>query len=590
MLTPTTSLIGRVFVAAVLSLVFVTTARADDPASFRIIGHVPGRILVQPKAGVSDADLDGAVRTHRGRRTHHMRASNVHVVQLTAGSDERAVLRALRRNPRIKFAELDEVVELAATTNDPLASTSWHLAKINAPAAWDRAAGTGVIVAVLDTGVDATHPDLITRLVAGWNLYDNNADTRDVHGHGTKTAGTVGEAANNAIGGVGVSWDARIMPIRIGSPSGTSTFSLIAAGITWATDHGARVASVSFRGLGASATVLSAAQYMRSKGGVVVVAAGNEGTLQSTPPSNFITTVAATGSTDVRASFSNYGPFIDVAAPGVSIRTTVRGGTYGTASGTSFSTPIVAGIYALMMSVNGALSPTQLDSMLFASAIDLGAAGFDDYYGYGRVDAAAAVAAAAGAGGAIDTISPTASISVPAAGATVSGLTSVNVSASDNVGVAKVELYVGGVLLATDSTAPYAFSWNTVSAPNGATTLQAKAYDAAGNYRLSVMVNVIVANATSADAVAPTVAILKPFKGAKAYGTISVSATATDNVAVTSMELLIDNVSTTLVDGASLLYRWTVPASGTGKTPANVTVRARDAAGNMGSTTITVYR
>lgn len=590
MLASPTSLIARWLLAGVISFVFIVQASAADPAPFRIVGHVPGRILVQPKGGVSDADLDGAVRVHRGHRTHNMRASNVHVVALPAGSDERAVLRALRRNPRIKFAEFDEVVELAAMTNDPLASTSWHLAKINAPSAWDRAAGTGVVVAVLDTGVDAAHPDLATRLVAGWNLYDNNADTRDVHGHGTKTAGAVGEAANNAMGSAGVSWDAQVMPIRIGSPTGTSTFSLIAAGITWAADHGARVASVSFRGLGGSATVLSAAQYMRSKGGVVIVAAGNEGALQSTPPNSFLTTVAATASTDARASFSNYGPFIDVAAPGVSIRTTVRGGAYGTASGTSFSTPIVAGVYALMMSVNRTLSPVQLDSMLFASAVDLGAGGFDNYFGYGRVDAAAAVAAAVQAGGASDTSSPNASISAPANGATVSAVTSVNIAASDNVGVAKVELYVGGVLLATDSTAPYAFAWNTASVPDGATTLQAKAYDAAGNYRLSSMVSVTVANATSGDAVAPKVTILKPFKGAKAYGTIPVSATSTDNVATTSMELLIDGVSTTVVDSASLLYRWTVPASGTGTTPANVTVRAWDAAGNMGSTTITVYR
>lgn len=586
-----TTLIVRGLLAAILALVCTVPARAADFQPVRIVGHVPGRILLQPRAGVNDGDLDGAVRAHRGRRTHHMRASNVHVIELPAGMDERAVLRALRRNPRIKFAELDEVVELAATTNDPLASTSWHLARINAPAAWDRALGTGVVVAVLDTGVDATHPDLASRLVAGWNLYDNNGDTSDVHGHGTKTAGAVGAAANNALGGVGVSWDARIMPIRIGSATGTSTFSLIAAGITAAADRGARVASVSFRGLGASASVLSAAQYMRSKGGVVVVAAGNEGALQSTPPTNVLTTVAATGSTDVRASFSNYGPFIDVAAPGVSVRTTVKGGTYGTASGTSFSTPIVAGIYALMMSANRSLTPTQLDSMLFASTVDLGTAGFDDYYGYGRVDAAAAVASAVQAGGGSDTTSPTAAISAPATGATVSGLTAVNVAASDNVGVVKVELYVGGVLFAADATAPYAFSWNTANVANGATTLQAKAYDAAGNYRLSSMVSVTVANAPSSnDVVAPAVTILKPFKGAKAYGTISVSATATDNVAVTSMELLIDDVSTTVVDGASLLYRWTVPASGTGKTPANIMVRAWDAAGNRGSTTITVYR
>src|SRR6185369_1486867 len=151
------------------------------------------------------------------------------------------------------------------------------------------------------------------------------------------------------------------------------------------------------------------------------------------------------------------------------------GGGYSTAWGTSFSSPIVAATVALMMSANPKLSSTQIESLLYSTATDLGAPGRDIYYGYGRVNAAAAVQAALGATTTVDTQPPTASISAPGSSVTVSGLVPVSVSANDNVGVTKVELRVNGWAVATDTMAPYGFSWDSTTVANGMATLSAVA-------------------------------------------------------------------------------------------------------------------
>jgi hypothetical protein len=308
--------------------------------------------------------------------------------------------------------------------------------------------------------------------------------------------------------------------------------------------------------------------------------------LQSTAPSSYLVTVAATDSNDARASFSNYGSFIDIAAPGVQVKTTLKGGGYGWGTGTSFSTPVIAGAYALMMAANPGLSPAQLDSVLFSTAADLGTAGYDKYFGYGRVNAAAAVTRARSSGSSGDTISPTAAVSSPSAGAKVAGIVAVNASASDNVGVTKVELYVRGTLMATDLTSPYAFSWNTAGMTDGSATLQAKAYDAAGNYTLSAALSVTIAN----DSTAPVVSIASPVSGARVNGTVSISATATDNKQVSRMELWIDGVSVAKSTSGSLKYSWSVKSTSTRTTATTIIVRAYDPSNNVGSKSITAYR
>jgi len=572
----------RLAIAASLAIGAATAipsiAQANEPAQW-----APGRILVSPKAGLPEAAFKKLVKEQGGNASRKLNGLNVFVVEMNPGR-EKAMVQALKRNPHVKFAELDGVVQMQQTTNDTYFGSEWHLAKIGAPAAWDLATGAGVTIAVLDTGVDSTHPDLAARIVPGWNTYDNNSNTADVYGHGTKVAGAAAAIGNNSVGVTGVAYDAKIMPMRISDTSGYITYySMVANAVTWAADHGARVANISY-GVENVAAVQSAAQYMRNKGGVVVTAGGNAGTLDASANTTTMITVAATDANDARASFSTYGAPIDLSAPGVGIYTTTNGGGYGAVNGTSFSSPITAGVVALMFSANPALKPDQIDSILASTALDLGTAGRDDYYGAGRIDAYKAVMAAKSAA-TTDTQAPSVSITSP--GSTVKGIVTVNVAATDNLSVSRVELYAGGTLVATDTTGPYSFSWDTTSRADGAVSLVAKAYDSSGNVGSST-INVTVSNATaSADVTPPVVTINNPVNGATVTGNVNVGVAASDNVALSNVSLYVDGVLKATGNNA-ISYSWNSRKATKGSHTLQAV--ARDTAGNTTTKSIQVWK
>lgn len=564
---------------------------------------VPGRLLVQPRAGLPEAEFDKIIKKQGGKQIGKIEGINVRIIQLPPQASEKAVEALLKKNKHVKFAERDMIVR-PGSTNDPYYSSAWHLPKIGAPNAWSTSTGSAVVVAILDSGVDPVHPDLAGKLVAGWNAFDGNTDTRDVYGHGTKVAGAAAAATNNSTGVAAVAGGASIMPIRVTGTDGYGSWSAIANGITWAADRGARVANLSFYGIETSSTARSAAQHMKNKGGLVVTAAGNYGREETITPSDTMVTVSATDSGDNLTSWSSYGNFVDIAGPGASIYTTVNGGGYGAASGTSFASPVTAGVVALMMAANPALSGVEIEKRLYASALDLGAAGFDKYFGHGRVDAAAAVLAAKGTATTLDSAAPSTSVTSPSGGSTVTGLAAIDVAATDNVGVTQVDLLVNGVKLGSDTTAPYGFSWDSASVADGSVKLTAYAYDAAGNSS-SHSVTVTVANTVASpdqpstgdsndsttsgvDATAPVAKISNPTEGSRVNGNVSVSASATDNVGVTSMRLLIDGKVVATVKGAALSYRWSAKSASVGKH--TLTVEAFDAANNMGSHSVSVVR
>lgn len=594
-------------VRAIPALMFCTAltvgvplASAAPPAvvpSDGIVGYVKGRVLVKPRAGLSMAELDKELKVHGGRRIEHLKPLDIHVIELPGNANEQAIAKLLAKNPRFKFAELDLVVQPNLTTNDPATGSAWHLAKVGAPAAWDYSVGKSVTIAILDTGVNGAHPDLAANIVPGWNIYDNNNNTADVYGHGTAVAGVAAGVGNNLIGAAGLAWQSRILPVRVSALDGTASYSNMAKGITWAADQGAKVANLSYQNVAGSATISSAASYLRNKGGVLVVCAGNSGTLLSYAADANITAVSSTNSDDTFSGFSSFGAFVDIAAPGNGIYTTDSGGGYSTWAGTSFSSPVVAGVYALMIASNPLLTPASLDTAILSTARDLGTAGRDSYFGAGRVDAGRAVATARTMV-ATDTTAPSTSITSPAAGGVLSGVTNVDVYAADPSGVASVDIYANNKLIATDIAAPYQFAIDTTTLPDGATSLTAKAKDSAGNVGTSTAVNVTVSN----DVIAPTVAIANPTAGAVVSGTVTVTATATDNKSVAKMGLLIDGREVAVSYGGSLSYAWNTGSTTTrtvkkGKTTttttsttASIQVRAQDAAGNTGSASVTVTR
>lgn len=562
-----------------------TSKTAASPSHWK-----KGRLLLIPRAGLTAKEFDKAIRPHGVKSKRKLSRLSAHIYELPDGVDEIKVMNKLKKDRRFKAVELDQLVGPAQMVSDPAFNSSWALPKIQAPIAWDIATGDGVTIAVLDTGVDSNHPDLAANMVPGWNIYNGNDDASDVHGHGTKVAGSAAAAANNGIGSAGVAWNARIMPIRIANPNAYAYFSAMADGIRWAADHGARVANISYEGAAGSLTVQSAANYMRSKGGVVVVAAGNSSGYISYAPSDALIVASATGSNDTRASWSSYGPAVDVAAPGASIYTTTRGG-YGSVSGTSFSSPIVAATAALMFSANPDLAPADVDQILKTTSLDLGDPGHDAYYGHGRINAAGAVNAAYAQFN-VDNIAPVISITSPTGG-TVLGDVLVDVNYFDNKGVVRVELYVNGRKAIEDTQPPFAFAWDTSTLADGSYTLVAYAFDTAGNQGTSAPVKVTVKN-TAADTTPPTISITSP-TGGTVSGNVPVNVNFSDNIGVARTELHINGKqamedtepgnrftwnTSTLADGNYTLVTYAFDAAGNRGTSSPVVVSVKNSDNN----------
>jgi type VII secretion-associated serine protease mycosin len=312
--------------------------------------------------------------------------------------ERRAELRrALEADPAIGAVESNPLRRAFAAPNDPAWSTSQasYLGPLRLERAWERAGkGAGQVVAVVDTGVDLSHPDLAGRLLPGYDFVDDDAVPNDANGHGTHVAGIIAAAANNGQGIAGVASAARILPVRVLDANGVGTDADIAAGIRWAADHGATIANLSLGGSGSPSTVLkSAVAYALARDVVVVAPSGNTGTDVAEYPAALagVVSVAGTGDDGDAAFFSSRHATVAVAAPSIAITSTAKGGGYDNETGTSFAAPIVAGIAALVRSHEPKLSQSAVGQRLRTTARDRGPHGFDTVYGWGTVDALAAV-------------------------------------------------------------------------------------------------------------------------------------------------------------------------------------------------------
>jgi thermitase len=468
-------------------------AKKQEPNLTAPLGLIVARrVLIKFHDNILPDHARQIIASLGARDTDEIPDIGVHILDLPYEANELAFAKAFESRPEVEFAELDRILPLQQMVpNDPLYDNpnSWSLTRINAPEGWSIETGSSnIIIAVLDTGVEATHPELASKIVPGWNIYNNNGDTSDIYGHGTAVAGTAAASSNNNVGVASVAWGCRIMPIRISDNSGYGSYSNIASGLTWAADHGARVANISYDVSG-SRTVSTAAKYFQGKSGVVVSAAGNQGIACSSGDDPYILTVGATDSSDNLFYWSNMGNNLDLVAPGT-VYTTVLGGLYGIGGGTSFASPIVAGVAALVLSVNPSLTPGQVQNLLKEGADDLGVVGWDSNFGSGRVNVGHALSLALAAGSGVDTTSPYVSIMTPGEGSLVTGTVNVAVSTGDDTGVVKVSLFVDGMLQASSVNSPFTIKWNTRKTKSGGHTLHARAYDAAGNVGASSLVTV----------------------------------------------------------------------------------------------------
>ncbi len=297
------------------------------------------------------------------------------------------------------ICEANTLVSASAVPNDPSYNVLYGMTRIQAPAAWDISTGSkSVVVAVIDTGVQYTHPDLSANLAVntgetpnngvdddrngytddyyGYDFINNDGNPMDDHYHGTHCAGTVGAKGNNGVGVAGVAWNVSILPVKVLDGYGSGTMASVAAGINYATARGAKILSMSLGGSSSSTTLENAISAARQSGVLIVAAAGNSGlntdyypSYPASSPQDNVLAVAATDSSDTRASWSNYGPAsVDVAAPGVSIYSTLLGNSYDYLSGTSMATPHVAGMVAVLRSINSNLSYLQLKNILIQTS------------------------------------------------------------------------------------------------------------------------------------------------------------------------------------------------------------------------------
>lgn len=383
--------------------------------------------LIRLRKGLSHEEVDGLLSPFGLRVQRHVPGIDVWVAEQVSFWGASLDVAALRETSQVRWIEPNgHVHAVGLTPNDGYYPTQWNLPLIGLPDAWvfvDEPSGP---IAVIDTGVDLDHPDLAGRIwtnegeipengedddqngyvddVRGWDFVATNGDALpdDEHGHGSHVAGIAAAHTNNALGVAGVAWDASIMPLRVLNERGNGEWAHVLEAIAYAADNGANVINLS---LGQSPddpehpvpiqAIEQAVSYARSKGCLLVAAAGNNETYQPAPviypaASPGVLAVAATTAGDEPWFWSNRGPKVTIAAPGVDILSTSRYNSYATLTGTSMAAPHVSGLAALLWSFDPTLSADGLTEVITSTAWDVHAFGWDERTGWGRIDAQAA--------------------------------------------------------------------------------------------------------------------------------------------------------------------------------------------------------
>jgi subtilisin family serine protease/flagellar hook assembly protein FlgD len=345
------------------------------------------QLIIKFKNDITIEEKHKLLETMNASEKHNQTQGNFSLATLPKGTNLKRATEQLMYSNHVEYVEPNYQLTKQYDPSDQYYNKQWYLTKIGMPEAWNSNLGSpGIIVAVIDGGVQVTHPDLASTIVKPYNAVTGGASI-PADSHGTHVAGIIG-AATNYQGTTGIAPRVKIMPINVFSSDKADSYS-IADGIIYAVDAGADVINLSLTTDEYPGIVDYAVKYAASKGVLVVAAAGNEHikTPQYPAALNSVLGVSAVDSRDQLAYFSNYGSYIDFAAPGVSIYSTVAKSSYNYMSGTSMASPVVSGISALVLSKNPFLKPSEVITILKNSSIDLGPAGRDNEFGYGRVDA-----------------------------------------------------------------------------------------------------------------------------------------------------------------------------------------------------------
>ncbi|MBN2644921.1 MAG: S8 family serine peptidase [Desulfuromonadaceae bacterium] len=427
------------FLALFLTFGFLSSVAAEFKVKLNITAArsqemMPSELLVKFKSGVSANEIAALHARHGALELAVSRFSGVRRIKIPPGKAVADMVAAYAQNPNVEYAEPNYIAHAFMVPDDTYFLYQWHFEPINLEEAWDVSTGNGVVVAVVDTGIayedyqqpvqinrvkwgtiDYSHaPDLAqTGFVQGYDFINNDTHPNDDEGHGTHVAGTIAQSTNNNLGVAGIAFNASLMPVKVLDNTGSGSYDAIADGIYYAADNGADVINLSLGGSSPSITLENALAYAYEEGVTIVCASGNDGYADSISyPAAYDAYCLAVGATrydDTVTGYSNRGSSLDLTAPGGDTSVDQDGDGYPDGilqqtfgddpaafdyyfyQGTSMAAPHVSGVAALLISQDPSRTPNEIRAILQESATDLGQPGWDPDYGWGRLDAAAAL-------------------------------------------------------------------------------------------------------------------------------------------------------------------------------------------------------
>nr|WP_320026457.1 S8 family serine peptidase [uncultured Acetobacterium sp.] len=472
----------------------------DEVADLDTNSNINDQIIVIYKDQANVGNLSLTTQEIIGGETL---SDQVDIIQVADSANTDALVTKLSENPNVLVAEKNSYLQTSALPNDPALSTAWQFERVGADETWDKVNNAQtVVVAVIDTGLNTQHPDLKDNVVTGYDFVEGTTNMVDLSGHGTLVSGCVAAVANNGIGiaGIAGATNIKVAPYRVGGLSdGDKNLDVgyICAALYEAAGRSdVKVINMSFGGYMVSAALRTAVENAATAGKVIVAAAGNEGAdanysgeLAIPASYNNVISVGATDNTNKIAYFSQHNSLVDLCAPGMKIYSTSHDGTYEVTSGTSFSSPITAGACAVLMAADPNMTSTEVETLLEETALDFGAKGRDDYYGYGMIQLDAALAK----------VTPSTPLSVDsftvdkATGQTVGTLLTLSANASGGEGDYQYGFYYD-LNAKTTTIQDYSSASTATFTPTeaGIYTLSAQVLDGKGNTVKKSIVNYVV--------------------------------------------------------------------------------------------------
>ncbi|MFB8375811.1 S8 family peptidase [Paenibacillus taichungensis] len=370
--------------AALLAIRFVYHYVEDKLAAKKFHPHAPKQLLIKFKEGTTADEMH---TLHKKAKCNVAETyEDLGWYRIESRKKMQRMLKHYKDHVIIEHAEPNYYLQASFTPNDPFFPYQYNLPKINAPAAWDISqSNSSVKIAIIDTGVQLNHPELAGKLLPGYDYVDYDNIPEDGNGHGTHVAGIAASITNNGVGIAGVAPLASIVPLRVLDNNGQGTTGNVGNGLVYAANNGIQVVNLSLGGPTGEAFLQAAVQYAWDRGAVIIAAAGNDNTSYPIVPASYpnVIAVASTNPSDLKSNFSNYGSWVDMAAPGDTILSTYLGGSYAYLSGTSMAAPHVAGVAALL-AARGKTNAQIRDALCFASDP---VSGSGVYWTYGRLNA-----------------------------------------------------------------------------------------------------------------------------------------------------------------------------------------------------------